>query len=78
VSKQVRAYVSLAAARLVLSVVKSRINARIRRNCNWILILSNEHRLTVIGFGRSILAVRPSILDFGLRIPERALTTGAS
>jgi hypothetical protein len=47
-----------ARARLFLLLVKSRINVRIRRNCNGLFILNNDHVRIAGGFVRSILAVR--------------------
>jgi hypothetical protein len=41
----------------LVSLVKSRIHARIRRNCNRISILRNDHVSMKVGFVRNIFAL---------------------
>jgi hypothetical protein len=62
---QVRAGGSLSSAGAFVLPVKRRINGRIRRNCNGLLILKTYPVLIAAGFARSLFAVRQPILQFG-------------
>ncbi|MFI5459261.1 MAG: hypothetical protein ACHRXM_27875, partial [Isosphaerales bacterium] len=50
---------SLGSPGLFFPLVKSRINARIRRNSNRLFILYNDHSFIEFGFVRLIFAVFP-------------------
>ena len=50
---------SLGSTRLFFPLVKSRINARIRRNSNRLFILYNDHIVIEVGFVRIIFAIFP-------------------
>jgi hypothetical protein len=49
---------AVCAARRLVRIVKWRVNAGIRRNCNGLFILSSDHVLIDVGFGRRIFGVR--------------------
>jgi len=55
--RHVRAGATLGSARRLVPLVKWRVNARIRRNCNGVFILNNDHVIIAVGFARRIFGI---------------------